>query len=54
MRTSITPDTVAAFLARRTQETRDSLNPWLPRDAFERICYVRLTRRGARPAKVTR
>ena len=50
-RQSLTQETVAAFLARREQAQQDNLNPLLPRDAFERISYVRLTRRGAQPVK---
>jgi len=59
-RQSLTQETVAAFVARREQAQSDNLNPaerlarglaLLPRDAFERISYVRLTRRGQRPQK---
>ena len=48
-RQSLTQETVAAFVARREQAKSDNINPLLPRNAFERISYVRLTRRGQRP-----
>jgi hypothetical protein len=41
MRTSITPESVAAFIARRNDPTN-----------VKAVCYVRATRRGARPARV--